>query len=215
MAVRAGSRTRYRRITRRRRPAHARPARAQSAGEVRQPRVHRGDARLGADHARREDSLDRPDSAAHHRRHGHADVVDLPGRPVRADQMVGRAETLRTVRGAGRQDDRLPAGPVRATHRGPRSAAGAADHPRHDHDDHVGGRPADHDHHRHVHRPQEQHARLRGRLRARKHAVLAAFADHRVGGGRARATVLRFNATRRIRPRPAPATRSRRRPPRS
>lgn len=48
---------------------------------------------------------------------------------------------------------------------------------------HVGGRPADHDHHRHVHRPQEQHARLRGRLRARKHAVLAAFADHRVGGG--------------------------------
>ena len=44
------------------------------------------------------------------------------------------------------------------THRGRRSAAGAADHPRHDHDDHVGGRPADHDHHRHVHRPQEQHA---------------------------------------------------------
>ena len=87
-----------------------------------------------------------------------ADVANLLGRPVRADQMVGRAETLRTVRGAGRQDDRLPAGPVRATHRGRRSAAGAADHPRHDHDDHVGGRPADHDHHRHVHRPQEQHA---------------------------------------------------------
>ena len=56
MAVRAGSRTRYRRITRRRRPAHARPARAQSAGEIRQPRVHRDYARLGADHARREDS---------------------------------------------------------------------------------------------------------------------------------------------------------------
>lgn len=42
-------------------------------------------------------------------------------------------------------------------------------------------RTADHDHHCHVHRSQEQHARVCGRLRARKHAVLAGLPDDCVG----------------------------------
>ena len=49
--------------------------------------------------------------------------------PVRADQVVGRPQTLRTLCWPSRQDDRIPARLLRATDRADRRIAATADHP--------------------------------------------------------------------------------------